>query len=63
MVSIIKLVTGKKLVLGITKSKQDEFFMYGFLYGGMFLLQQIPQHYFIQEIKSPRSEELYSSVD
>lgn len=64
MATTIKLVTGKTTVWDINKSnnRQDREFVDGLLYGGMFLLNELPSHYFIEETRVPWGKYFYNGV-
>ena len=59
----IKLTTGGKTVWSLSVGIGRDEFIEGFLYGGLFILKQMPSHYFIVESKFPRDETPYRSVD
>ena len=65
MTTTIKLVNDKTTVWQINKSnnKQDKEFVDGFLYGGLFLLNDLPSHYFVEETRFARGLYIYSVLD
>lgn len=61
---VIKLVNADGIVWEFRdRLLANEEFVTGFLYGGLFILNQLPQHYFILENKFPHLEYKFSRLN